>query len=296
MFETPEKSLKERLPEALNRIMSAEEAALHKHETNMIRFVKGEYELTYFGSTHSNRPDNPMMEAIRNDFDQAKPALVVIEGFDDLEVMPAKEFEQQKGTSHFSQDELIERGEERGLAFRLASENDLQIVSPEPSDAELLTHIQTQGGTQEDVVGFYTLRSLMQKARMNREFTNAQIISDTIEKAKLRLGLSKIEFTAETLKHRIAELTGISLEKFQNLERITHEEFVKIKELIDPIPWDDTPFTEFNRINQLITRFRDERIVEKLAEYLEKYKKVFVVYGASHLLMQKAALEYLMAD
>ncbi len=297
MSEQYKETLEQRLPEALKKIMSAKEAAENDHSVRTLQLKNGEYELTYVPAIHSNDPKDSLMQEIETRFQEMGPALVVIEGWPDLiDPRSAKDVEIAYGEQNLTRDEYIIKQEERGLAVRLASEHGLPIASPEPLDKTIAQQLMSENISPEDIIGFYVLRGLKQEIRTKKQLPAPAQILWSIEETKKHLGLEHVPYQPSMLQNRLSELTGIEKEKLDTLDKLSEEELTQVFDLTDPIPWEGKPSRTFNKISELINVMRDSFAVAKTAEYLTKYKKVFVTYGGSHLLMQKPALEYLLQN
>lgn len=64
---------------------------------------------------------------------------------------------------------------------------------------------------------------------------------------------------------------------------------------VDPIPWEDKrdKQTVLNQVARATSQYRDAFMVSEIAKALETHKKIFVVFGASHAVMQEPALREL---
>ncbi len=68
------------------------------------------------------------------------------------------------------------------------------------------------------------------------------------------------------------------------------------KEAADPVPWEGKPYGPTNRVAAAWGVFRDRYILDTIQDVLGEYKKVFIVYGASHAVILEPALRKLMSS
>lgn len=69
-------------------------------------------------------------------------------------------------------------------------------------------------------------------------------------------------------------------------------------DFVDPIPWEHNKNnqTVINQIARATSQYRDRFMVSEIAKALQTHKKIFVVFGASHAVMQEPALKELLAS
>jgi hypothetical protein len=181
--------------------------------------------------------------------------------------------------------ETIERYGESGFALRCAVLAKKDVISPEPEDAELMAAVLSFGYTKDEIFAYWTATLLVQWHRTPHR-PDAGVYLERYYKSWAKgWGWRRYEF---------------SLEHYANIhQRLYHQPFeANALELFtsaaDPIPWPDKKYTRVNKVSAAMSRYRDEYMVARLARaYEEGKRRIFVVYGSSHAVMQQPAFRAL---
>lgn len=273
----------------LNKIMTAEEYGQMEHETPYLyrlRPENGDMELFYFGVGHSSNPDDPMFSSIESEFERMKPDLILVEGIGNL---PEKRAAYEQSEHKLSRDEIIRNYGESGFALNLAIQAGIACESPEPKDSEMYQALLEQGFSRENIFAQQVLLILPQYHRQIERGGFREYARPHIDNFKKSTDWNDFDYSYENAI-RICE--GV-LGKKINVE--TESQPI---EYVDPIPWNDRKDTQtiFNEISRATTIFRDRFMVARVAELVRTYKKIFVVFGGSHAVMQEPALRELMGE
>lgn len=247
------------------KIMTFEQYREIDHQTPYLLHLKGKNgeELIYYGSYHSFDPVDTMFIEIERLFCELKPAVAFNEGGNPL-------VEMTKQAS-------IERYGEPGFVRFLGKQHGVAVLNLDPPLQEEINALLTMF-SKEDLFLFYCLR---------------QIPTYLKRRDKPQFEEYMRRFTSRVGSYLSRKPEEATLEIFQNL----FEGFSDIKFNIELISYNFTDPTVFeyktNQIARESSYFRDCYMVNRLDEALLKYKKVFAVVGASHVVMQEEALRYI---
>lgn len=278
---------KERLAPILQEILSIEDYSMCTHETPYTFHLLSDYhELLYFGSYHSCDPKDSIFAQIEEFIDE--PDIVFIEGIDSQNNTRKEEINQMLKQSSYS-DIITEQGEP-GFTIKRAAEKDIEWHSPEPDDRDIWYYLETYGYTKDSIFAFEIFRVLpeyLEQVYQSGKYTSfKQYTAPLIKKFKENTDWQNFDYSYHTALATGKDLIG--LDSDLDIENIPS---IKAQKYIDPVPRDNTNINLFNHINQLTSQFRDQEIVYQIVTALEQRKKVLVVFGASHAVMQQPALK-----
>jgi hypothetical protein len=274
------------LEPVLASIMTHEAYAETRHGRPYIfELNHGPKELCYVGAGHTNNPDSPLFDQIEASFEKAQPEMVFVEGFSTH--MDKNEFNEQIKTA--SREQVIEQMGESGFTIKLGVEHGLDWHSPEPTDKEQYAYLVDQGFSHDEIFAWDIVHMLPQYYRQVKKTT----FQEYVEQYRLRFientEWENFDYSYDRAVELIEGIVGHSFE-------VNSEE--EAKDFVDPIPWEDKKVrqTVFNRLSAASNLLRDRKIVTDIANALETYDRLFVVYGASHAVMQEPALRKLFAE
>ncbi len=152
----------------------------------------------------------------------------------------------------------------------------------EPDDAQIRDSLASQGVSSEDVLGFYTLRSVPQWQREQKIASADDARTRTLIDAELAHNRERLGLPATILPSYAAWAEWY--------ERTNGRAFGSGFELEETGPLADGRYRS-NKIAAAISRSRDGFLIDAIAERLNAGESVLVVFGASHLLIQRPALD-----
>lgn len=241
--------------------------------------VKGNKYLSYFGSDHTKKPGDPLFAEINQAFKEAKPQLVLVEG---VEFINDRKEEIKDISKKMSlEDSIIQRGES-GYVFKLAIDTNVDFESPEPSFNLEIQMLLDCGYSKKDIFTFYVYRSIYEYQREHEEKNTRSLkeyLLPHLEKFRTSSGWSKEEI--DSFVNELFSDIDLSSEKY--------------KKESDPIPWEADKQVVTNNISRTSSSFRDRYMVERIAEALKKYDRVFIIYGSGHAVKQEPAIRALLA-
>ena len=262
--------------------MSFEEYAKIEHETPYVyELKKGDKELAYFGAEHSNDISNPQFERLQKKFEEIKPDIVFVEGIDWLD--ERKDFARTR-IEETSIEDLTTGLGEPGYALKLAVDAGADFSSPEPKYQNEITALIEKGFSKDEVFTFYIYRQIEQYYR-------SQITNKPIEEY-LKEYLDEIETKTkwEHFDYSLNHLEEVGRQVWGEKADIHNPEYAPQRITPTPGEYGDDMQTVIMKVAQESNQFRNAYMIEKIKEALKTHKKLFVVYGASHGVMQEKAI------
>lgn len=176
-------------------------------------------------------------------------------------------------------------GGETVPAMRGALEQGTKIWGGEPDDAEIRDRMLSQGFSEDDLLGFYTLRTVPQWMREQRiagpEDPGAPIEAE-LEDNRRRLGLAASRLPNVEAWRRWYEATN-------------GKPFGRSFVLEEVGPLADGRFAT-NLIAAGVGRARDAFLLETIARHVNAGESIIVVFGASHFMMLRPALDRMLGE
>lgn len=252
------------------------ETAFAKNEQRSYVFEleNGEKKIVYFGSSHTNDPEDPLFQQIQEKFQESAPEMVYIEGWRSAN----ERKEQIRETLKKENIEDVKKEGESHFALKLAVDAGADFESPEPDFSDEINYLLEKGFSKKDIFYFYMYRDIDQYLRQNKN-------RSMDECAKyLR------PYFARFKKDSDWEENELNLWQEEILSELNVEDDEKYNSAVDPIPWEGKPQIVLNEISRNSSNFRDRYILQRIIEGLKKYNKIFVVYGSAHAVKQEDAL------
>jgi hypothetical protein len=238
-------------------------------------FRRGKKELWYVAAQHGGDPRSATFALIRAVFRTHPPDAALIEGVKaDRGENPESLIADYRASSGRS----YKWGEPSFTALQ-AVDHGKVFAGAEPEDTELLSRVTALGYTREDLLGFFFLRQIPQ---MLRDGTLAKegpekSYDELMEIDRRSLGLSPGD--APTYARFLAWYRG----KMGTDPDLAPRDYEGTAPLADGTP--------IQRISAVIDKARNQAMVEQIARMLHVHDRVLVVLGASHLAVQRKALE-----
>ncbi|OGZ58312.1 MAG: hypothetical protein A3B96_01800 [Candidatus Spechtbacteria bacterium RIFCSPHIGHO2_02_FULL_43_15b] len=275
----------ETLESVLDSIMSAEEYSHIEYPTPYTFELKtGDTQLHYFGSPHISDPQNPLFTEIEAAFNKVNPDIVFVEGIN-VSGYKTKFNEKVKSATR---EEAIDRMGESGFTLKLGVDKGIDWSSPEPTDEDLYKNLLAKGFSKDQIFAWDVFLILPQYHRQTNKQGFKQYIQPFLESFKQATYWEGFDYSYERVMQLGEQIFG---------EAVDVENDPNALDRIDPIPWDEKKEkqTILNRIGEASSLFRDRKIVSDIAETIKTHKRIFIVYGASHAVMQEPALRKLFA-
>jgi len=235
--------------------------------------------LEYFGTSHSNNPENPLFFEIEKRFKALNPDIVYVEG---MEGINAHKDEVRESLNEMEK-EVAKRQGENFFALKLAVDANVDFESPEPPHADEITHLVEKGFLKQDIFDFYMYRAAYQYQRDHEERdaeSGKRYLAPFIERFRNDSGWD------------VQELEAFAIEFHAHLEVEGDNSYAS---LVDPIPWDEKTEAPTNEVSRASSSFRNEYILERIAEGLKSHQCAFIVYGSAHAVQHEPALRILLS-
>ncbi len=276
---TPERSTEVVQPE----IMTFERYAELKHDTPYIFSIEaGGKSLVYFGAHHSNDVPDPMFEQIRQEFINARPQVVFVEGVNYLATHRNQIVDELRKTDYAT---VIGKRGESGFTLKLAIEAGAEVESPEPDFKNEIEYLVEQGFNKESIFAYYIYRVAEYYHRAPKGVSIDEFLNPYVKEFQKNSGWENFDYSLDHLRNIGRNIWGSHGDlSVKNLSRV------------DPTPWQSRKqqWTEVNKVAQESSYFRDRFIVKRIADTLKERDRLFVIFGASHAYMQEPALRRLL--
>lgn len=173
-------------------------------------------------------------------------------------------------------------GGELVAAVRGASAEGAVVWGGEPDDAQIRDTLTSEGVAAADLLGFYTLRSVPQWLREQRIASADDPRGPALIDAELAHNRERLGLPPPILPDTAAWM--------QWYERTNGKPFGSGFELEEAGPLADGRFAS-NRVAAAIERARDAFLLQSIADHVNEGQSVLVVFGESHLMRLRPALE-----
>lgn len=220
------------------------------------------------------------------------------------------------GYSKFNdRDEAIQHRADAGLNMFLADQAEIESVTGDPTDLEVADYLKSQGIPLEETALLTTLRSLgsklvkrpdtpidpggdiyFQLARNGvsgfREYSEAEKMEISKDPAKVEALLSVmseagVRVAIETFNPQLRELGlpefVVAQDGNLNLPGLNGTQLVEMSGPVGD--------GKLNKIARMVTEYRDHHLFAVITDAVSRGKKPFVVYGGSHVVALKPALD-----
>lgn len=260
------------LYDATHRVMSYQDYTKIKHDIPYVyRFANQNQILFYFGANHSCDPENKQYPLLQQEFSdfleitKGKNCIVLVEG-------------SLRGVAQTKHEAITEQGGEGGLITLLAHQANIACMCPEPQDEYL--HTELLKTFSHDEILYRHFAQICLQFNRYKEGTHLSITFERFHNGYCK----KFHFAdLDTMKKIHATLfhTAFNPNDKQFFYDITN-------------PVDDA--TVINLICRQESILRDQYIVATISKLLAQDKNIFIVYGATHAVMQESAIHSCMVE
>lgn len=257
----------------MERLLSFKEYTRIKHRVPYFYVIKkGEQFLYYFGADHSFDPTHPQFKLLekqwRNFIKKTKKQSCIL-----LIEIGVKKFNVEN-----PKDAILKYGEP-GLAAYLAKKDKINFKCPEPSIKQKTKEL-INSYKLDEVIYFYFIGILAQWYKLKSRPEFKKYATFILRQLKQELSWLNFDFSLTNLEKIHQNIFKEELN--QNYERT-------IREAASPVEYNST----INEISRRNSMFRNRYIVKEIKKLWSKKKNIFIVYGASHAVIQRKELEKL---
>lgn len=235
---------------------------------------KGRYELYYLASRHTNILSDDTLVLVKKLFDEYQFNAVLIESIPHSSGESPKWFVEE--AKRGMKDNFIATGES-GLSAIYASNKMIPFFAGEPDHKNIYDYLKSKEYSDIDVIGFYTIRQIPQWIRQKENpigLFERKIPPFAANYCKI-FEITKCPNLAE-IKQWYKSNNGRDLKA-----NISNEETAPVS--------DSKVFTQ--GISAAVGHLRDRYTLKVIQNMLIKYKRVAVVYGASHFTTLRKSFE-----
>jgi hypothetical protein len=265
------------LKSALQDIMTFEEYASINHSTPYTyELSNGDKSLHYFGARHTFDSDSSMLNQIKTSFERFQPDMVFIEGAIWTD-------EKAREISSMPSEEVVAKYGEPGFTLKLALEKGIYWHCPEPSAKEFFDYLSEQGFSKDEIFTWHLLYAARHYSKKEQELSFEEYAKPYIDYIKSGTNWPDFDFSPS----RALELGEQIIGRPINLRTLDSE----MPDLHNPIP--SKNYSLINMIDAEWSNSRDKKIITDIAKALETNNRIFMVYGATHAVMEEPALRKL---
>jgi hypothetical protein len=244
-------------------------------------YKRGRHRLVFVAAQHANRNDSLTFRLIRDAYATFQFDTVIAEGFATSRGVNPPSIFKYAAESGSKADGFVEGGETVPTVLGARQEN-AKLWGGEPDDLDIKASVLAEGMSDADLLGFYVLRNVPQWIG-ERKIEDA---GDTHLKPLVEAALAK---SRAALQLPAAVLAGYAewTEWYEGLNRKRIGVGFATEE-VGPLA--DGKFGT-NRIAFAISRARDAYLHKLIISHLNAGESVLVVFGESHLIIQRPALD-----
>lgn len=239
-------------------------------EPYMLQYEKMGQLLIFFGSRHSNNPEDPQFEKMdqlwQEFLDHPNPAKQVFNegGYDRLS---------EQSTSCGA---TIRRDTEAGYIRFLAQSAGIPIRSPEPSRKDELAYVQEKGFAEHEVFTYYFARQMLQwRLRESNHEPDEQAYTKKFLEHLNQWQVWNQPYDAQKALGAFKTTTG---------EVFDSRNVQLLEDLSDPTQ---------SEVSAASSDFRNNTIYQAIEKSWREAKDVFAVFGSGHAIVLEPALERL---
>ena len=244
-------------------------------------YKRGHHRLVFVAAKHANRDDSLTFRLIRDAYANFQFDTVIAEGFATSRGVNPPSIFKYAAENGANADGFVEAGEIVPTVIG-AQQEEAELWGGEPDDLAVRTSIMAEGLPGSDLLGFYVLRNIPQwigerKIEHAGDPSLKPLVEAALEKNRERLQLSP------------DVLAGYS-EWANWYENINRKKLGVGFETEEVGPLSDGKYGT-NRIAYAISQARDAYLHNLIISHLNAGRNVLVVFGASHLMIQRPALD-----
>lgn len=259
-----------------NLLIAFKEYSALKHKQPYFYSIESSGQvLYYFGAEHKKDPRHPQFELLQEKWKEflqktfGGKSIVVFEGSVNI-------------NKETTLDEAIQKYGESGAIVFMGEKAHIVSTRPEPTIKDEADRLLREF-SRDEIFYFYIVRGVVswQRSLVRKEFD--EFVRQNIKRYKEALEWSDFDFSFETVKKVHQQIFG---KKFDLDDR----------DFISKIPNPTYDESRINEIARMSSTIRNMAILDCIESYWQKGYSIFVVYGASHAVMQEPAIKSLMSQ
>lgn len=233
----------------------------------------GDKKITCFGTRHEFG-DGLMAQIIKTKIRAMKPDLVVVEGARGAPLNDPDFKKESPGNFGFDIDDKNHKESESLVTVRAGWEVGAEVLCPEPTDVEEIVGLIEQS-TRIEASAFLVLRPLYSYEKYSKgKLTQQEYYEQQLARVNKNLeSAGLLPVSSEEILETYEQWFGKSF-----FDLSSDDQFHFVWPVKSPSEWKRS-----NDLSRMSGDVRDKIIVNKLAEWSQKYSNIFVVYGKSHI-------------
>jgi hypothetical protein len=243
-------------------------------------YARGRNRLVFVGAAHTEEIDSLTFRMINDAYASFDIHAILVEGVQ--RSRGPNNDRVIKWVASQAQHEGRQDGGEIIPAIRGALAEGAVVWGGEPDDAQVRDALASQGVSSEDVLGFYTLRTVPQWLNERQIATADDVHTRTLIDAELARNRERLGLPATVLPNYAAWSEWYA--------RTNGKVFGVMFEPEETGPLADGRYAS-NKIAAAISRSRDSFLLDAIADRLNAGQSLLVVFGGSHLMILRPALD-----
>ncbi|MBC77703.1 MAG: hypothetical protein CME64_16985 [Halobacteriovoraceae bacterium] len=237
-----------------------------------VKYKLGTKELIYLSTNHTSDVQSKTHKAIDFILKEFKPSEVIVE------IPP---FQENPSDSMLKRCDLEEKCVEGLYAYKKSKILGIDVTGGEPQHIEVLKNSLELGISEREMMFFYTYRGVAswRQGDADRAYdpdNPRKEIESYIKNNKKRLGLLNIKFDYNDF---------VSIYE-NNMNAVFN---YKNSRYYDIAPYKDGHYIQ--KLSVIVDKTREETILEKTEELINRSSKVFIIYGSGHFLKHRPVLK-----
>ncbi len=261
---------------ASDLLMKYEDYSKLEHETPYtFALEKDNQFIYYFGEHHTFDPDDEQFrknETYWNEFiskTNGENCIALVEG--------------GKRPLYKTRDESILKQGGAGFLTWLATQENIETFSPEPPAKYVFSELEKHFA-KEEIEYYFFARMCYQWNNLVEKPPFEVYVGNSLKYDKSESGWNNFDFSIENMKKITKDMFAIEFDEN------ARDFFYKI---INPT----TTFSKINEVSRFEDEgFRDTYIVDQIERLWKEGKNIFIVYGASHAVVQEKALKHIVGN
>lgn len=254
-------------------LISFKEYSSIKHNQPYFYSVQSSHQvLYYFGAEHKRDPSHHQYELLHKEWQDflektsSGKSIVIFEGSVNINTVTTF-------------NEAVEKYGESGAIVFWASKAEIPYFRPEPSIKDEVNEL-LRNFSKEEIFYFYIIRGIVTWQRKIVPDDFNEFIKKNIQRYQGELDWNDFDFSLESVKNEH--------------KKLFNKEFsLDDKDFINKIPNPTRSESIINDIARESTTIRNLAILGCIEDYWQKGHNIFVVYGASHAVMQEPVIKSL---
>ena len=248
---------------------------------SVVAYRVGRQRLVFVGAQHENMDDSPTFRMIRQAYATFTFDVVIAEGFPTSWGPNPSRILDYADKSSKRADGFVEGGETIPTTFG-AQQQGAILWGGEADDTDIKAQVVATGFSAEDLLGFYVLRNIPQ-------WIGERNIADAGDARLQPLVADALTKNRERLKIPATVLAGYS--EWAAWYQAVNGKAISAAFVTEEVgPLSNGPFGT-NKVAYAVSRARDAHLHRLIIEKLNAKKSVLVVFGGSHLIIHRPALD-----